>query len=605
MASSKVRVGQLITGYGIGAITSTVDGENLLVLAMKHWGFTQEERPEIIDDNLRAALGVRRIVSIRENENRPLVRKNITALRMPSWHYCVYCHHMTQVSKRAQMLERCSNSECKSKAVRKSTLIPVRLLTICKKGHLSDFPFQEVVHGPGSNTADHQLIYETNSGRSGFSGVKIKCKTCEKSTSLGGVLSFDYLTKKGFRCNGELPWLIDGQNQNCGADPIAVQKASSNIYFPLVMNSIYVPRSSEVYDERVLKFFEGASNFEIIKNFSGMPGWNSDMLWKVALNLQGDSINGFQENDDEIKHQLWEYFNHPPVKPEGRIQMEEYKALVKSPKVLSQKDFKVMKHDMEEYDLKNELAFKVDSIVLVERLKDTRAFCGFTRVMPKDELLGEGEEEELSLENIIRRSYGSTNEVLAHEVRGEGVFIKFAIDPLIEWSSREDVKREFSRLPDTVCADMGENLKNPIVFMLLHSLSHSLIYELSQVAGYSSTSIRERIYVDKVDEDENMAGILIYTADSDGEGSLGGLVRLGKPGLFEDILDGAIERNGWCSGDPICSEYGHQGPTSRLLAACHNCLILPETSCAHYNEFLNRLFVNSEWAQEDIGYFKN
>jgi hypothetical protein len=101
-----------------------------------------------------------------------------------------------------------------------------------------------------------------------------------------------------------------------------------------------------------------------------------------------------------------------------------------------------------------------------------------------------------------------------------------------------------------------------------------------------------------------MSGLMIYTADADGEGSLGGLVRLGEPLNLNLIFRNAINKNSWCSSDPICSEYGIQGSTMSNLAACHNCLILPETSCEYFNQYLNRRYLNTENYTDSIGFFK-
>ena len=44
--------------------------------------------------------------------------------------------------------------------------------------------------------------------------------------------------------------------------------------------------------------------------------------------------------------------------------------------------------------------------------------------------------------------------------------------------------------------------------------------------GYNAASIRERIY--STNDTLAMAGILLYTAAADSDGTLGGLVELGK-----------------------------------------------------------------------------
>ena len=49
-----------------------------------------------------------------------------------------------------------------------------------------------------------------------------------------------------------------------------------------------------------------------------------------------------------------------------------------------------------------------------------------------------------------------------------------------------------------------------------------------------------------------MSGFLIYTSAGDTEGSMGGLVRMGKEGNLESIVEKALENAQWCSSDPIC-----------------------------------------------------
>jgi Domain of unknown function (DUF1998) len=69
-----------------------------------------------------------------------------------------------------------------------------------------------------------------------------------------------------------------------------------------------------------------------------------------------------------------------------------------------------------------------------------------------------------------------------------------------------------------------------IRYILMHSFAHALMRQLSIECGYNAASLRERIY-SKPPEDENgaQAGMLIYTAAPDSEGTLGGLVNLGEP----------------------------------------------------------------------------
>ena len=102
-----------------------------------------------------------------------------------------------------------------------------------------------------------------------------------------------------------------------------------------------------------------------------------------------------------------------------------------------------------------------------------------------------------------------------------------------------------------------------------------------------------------------MAGILIYTASGDSEGTMGGLVRMGRPGFLEPIVRAALDDAMWCSVDPVCIEVGEygQGPDNCNLAACHGCALLPETACEEFNRFLDRAVLVGSHADASIGFF--
>ena len=102
-----------------------------------------------------------------------------------------------------------------------------------------------------------------------------------------------------------------------------------------------------------------------------------------------------------------------------------------------------------------------------------------------------------------------------------------------------------------------------------------------------------------------MNGVLIYTASGDSDGSLGGLVGLGKAGQIEDTIASALKNALWCTSDPICSQSAGQGPESCNLAACHNCALLPETSCEKGNRLLDRALLVGTISDPKMGYFNS
>jgi hypothetical protein len=181
----------------------------------------------------------------------------------------------------------------------------------------------------------------------------------------------------------------------------------------------------------------------------------------------------------------------------------------------------------------------------------------------------------------------------AHEVFGEGIYLEIA--PRVVESVLEGMELQHS---GAVAADlasasfMSQRLDLKMIslptFPLAHTFSHLLMKEIAFYAGYPLPSIRERIYVK---ENSSAVGILIYTADGDSEGSLGGLVRLAREDLITQLIAKMVRRQSWCAQDPICWESQGQGALGLNNAVCHGCAIIPETSCAHSNLRLDRRLI--------------
>jgi hypothetical protein len=127
-------------------------------------------------------------------------------------------------------------------------------------------------------------------------------------------------------------------------------------------------------------------------------------------------------------------------------------------------------------------------------------------------------------------------------------------------------------------------------FTVLHTLSHMVIREFSSMSGFSLGSVRERIYLDAIDDEDRIrsCGFLIYTSGSSSDGTLGGLVQQGSSiERIENVFKRALEGLEMCSNDPICIEHEpmFEEPNG---AACHSCVLLPETSCEFQNQMLDR-----------------
>jgi hypothetical protein len=241
----------------------------------------------------------------------------------------------------------------------------------------------------------------------------------------------------------------------------------------------------------------------------------------------------------------------------------------------------------------------IESVVLIERLREVQALIGFTRL----EAAGEDSPAKLA---PLRR--GPAEWVPAAEVRGEGLFLRLSEGKVLRWLAQsETLETQFLRAHKDWRTRRG--LEPAIGFpglryVLLHSLAHTLIRQFAVECGYAAASLKERIYSSTPDDEEPMAGILIYSAAPDSEGTLGGLVTLGETANLEQHLDQALEGLEICSSDPLCAETQPEQAFLYLHgAACHNCLFLPETSCERGNRYLDRTVLMPTMERGDFAFF--
>ncbi|QNI30835.1 DUF1998 domain-containing protein [Alloacidobacterium dinghuense] len=271
-----------------------------------------------------------------------------------------------------------------------------------------------------------------------------------------------------------------------------------------------------------------------------------------------------------------------------RIARDEDQLLIRAP-------------EMSKYD--TEVAGAFERIMLIHKLRETRALTGFTRVFPT---AAATLEEKVRL---LRRDSPLEPWLPAYLVYGEGIFFEFHEALIDQWEQRPEIGERIRRLDASYRILQGNRRQpfEPIVprFVLLHTIAHLLMNRLTFECGYSSAALRERLFVSP-NRKAPMAGILIYTAAGDAEGTMGGLVRMGQPGYLEPMIRRALEAASWCSADPVCLEMGRrggQGPDSCNLAACHGCALVPETACERFNRFLDRACVVGDIESPGLGFF--
>ena len=239
----------------------------------------------------------------------------------------------------------------------------------------------------------------------------------------------------------------------------------------------------------------------------------------------------------------------------------------------------------------------IQRVVLVHRLREVVAQVGFTRFESQGADIAGELPDELALELKVAPIARDADWLPAVENRGEGVFISFDAAAISNWFDRDKVQDRLATLSAGFAAWSKSHPNSSRAFpgaayYMLHTFSHLLMTAISLDCGYPASSLRERIYaLPGVPGQSPKYGVLIFTASSDAEGTLGGLVEAARK--IREFVRKALELASLCSNDPICANHepGQHDHAPLLGSACHGCVLVPETSCEQRNELLDRALV--------------
>lgn len=586
------------------------EGESLIIGGLDAWTYplSEGQREEFIitEDRLRKRLGVahfRLPPDFRKPGSgvvNPMLM--IPTYRFPEWHFCQWCGSMEKLTlfgsqRRCEGRKFTNGRFCDSVAQSKRRmLVPLRFVAACEKGHIRDFPWMKWVHGESDFGDGCKLRLGTGSSAS-LAGLYISCG-CGKIRSMGGSFAKGALTKAGVVCGAERPWLgdVEADEDRCGLELNVMQKGGSNVFFPIVVSSIYLPLWAEDASKDIINALEDASVWGMLSSSTVDGQLNEDSCRMIAQlkKLDADQFLYYAQKKFEGENLLQEAV----LVSEEEFRQDEYTALLEG---RGNPDSELSTRVMNPAEYGSPIKDYVSSITLVDQLRETKAFVGFSRVIPEDNPKYGEKLDLLKLDSKI-------NWLPAITVSGEGICFTLDDEKVNSWSLHEDVAERANRLSNSyynAALSRGVSAQSNISpkFILLHTLAHLLINQLSFDCGYGSSSLRERLFCDIEDASFPMTGMLIYTASGDSEGTMGGLVRQGNKGNFENILVRALKNALWCSSDPVCLESDGQGPGSCNLAACHGCALLPETACEKGNKLLDRVLLVGTPENRSLGFF--
>lgn len=621
-----VRASQAVLQYGVGAMVDFRD-RTLMTAAPEYWSGSVSH---IRDERLEKILHVDYFGKPRDKDDVKFA-EGISYVRFPEWYFCPSCRRFKPIGewvteyrakspKKAEedphMIQTMKCPKCFQE------LVVARIITACQEGHIDDFPWVKWVHcqnfgGPKEICSRPELTITTSSSASeGLEGLTLKCLNCGAAASLRGAFDpgkFEELDKKtdfryNFRCAGKHPWKHKTESCKSTEYPKVLQRGSSSVYFPVTESSLVIPPYSSIVTNKIDESAAYAEYKAVIASYLSTPGITAETIELLhnsqtqvyAQRIAQETAIPFDKVVGVLKRKNAAPDDGEYSTASVKYRAEEYEAIT-GETVIEAEDYGEFYREGVDISAYN-LPF-LKSISLIHKVREVQALVGFTRLKPVDSTDAPG-----SQAVVVPVKEPDTKWYPAYDVRGEGIFIEFDSSSINNWRSENQFLAErVALLNDNYKKSfIGENHPREITgkFLLLHTISHLLIKQLSFECGYGIASLKERIYCSEAADGKEMAGILIYTACGDSEGTLGGLVRQGRSDTFPSIFNKAIENARTCSNDPVCSLSQGQGRDSLNLAACYSCTLIPETSCEEFNCFLDRGVVVGTFDNPNLGFFQ-
>ena len=606
----ELRPSQLLHTFGIGSIVD-LPHLSVLVTGLEDWPLAscrpiQEDR---LLEQVRRRLGPQ----VQGLYSPPLPDENdglrpsfsdanhivgVPVAPFPRWMRCPFCHLLAPLKSGLFLLKavpgrpdltKYVHGNC-NKATQPSAL-PARFLLACEAGHLDDFPWDWFVRHlrPGCNGVLELQEY----GVSGEAAeVEVSCRECGARQRMAEAFGRD-APQHLPQCRGRRPQLRDFEAEPCRAPRQTILLGASNAWFAATLSTLYVPEAkADQLAKRVEEHWSSLSDADEVSVLRYLRKQGKlaafadveDAALLGAISAQRKARETSARAAEDLKTPEWRVFSRPDP-------------------ALNGPDF-----ELREVGVPSRWGKLLKRVVLAERLREVTALTAFTRIASSRDY-AEGEEMPAKVRAPISRSPPTF--VPAAEVRGEGIFLQFDEEELNRWATPLGAHSETFLQAHTAwrrrrAIDPPEAGFPGLRYVVLHSFAHALMRGLSLECGYGAASLRERIYArdDGDDEGESMAGVLIYTAAPDSEGTLGGLVRMGMPDELGRHIDRALRELTLCSSDPLCADHAPDIDGTTLHGACcHACLFAPETSCERGNRYLDRTLLVETVRSAGVGLF--
>ena len=589
-----VRLSHLLRDCSVGAVVRGPDSL-MVVQDTRTWdrpGNDPLERQIHYVDRVRNALGISQVLCAPppSAERNGTVLGWVPALRFPTWMRCLKCGLLHPAPWRRPRTKGSADRSTEAGAAGECAgcggrLEQVPWVLVHEEGYLADVPWHDLAHGDSRKPERRQCRHDWTEPylqlRDTGTERQIRCTRCGASERLrsGALPRLPYPSG-----TWQQPWVREPPAQSPEAPAWLMEINDVRVHSPVTRTALVIPPESRIRRGTVLDRLHGSSG-------------SRERLRKARNGLQRRSVMAqlareFRCDPQEIENAVARLAEGYPLY--GRsvtsddLLVDEYRALIEEiPELGEDEDFvtehhtggwKVLRGKLEA-GVARRAAGTVSRLIAVNRLKEIMVLTGFQRAG------GRPTPPDLS---------GESPWLPALELYGEGIFFTLDEKVLRRWEggdalreraetfARRHVQREGRGAPEL---DVEVSPR----FLLCHTLSHLMIRELEAKAGYPAASLKERIYC--ATGKDAMAGILIYVAVADEEGSLGGLMELAKPERFLRLLTGAFDSASWCSLDPVCAEQEGHGPDLLNRAACHACALVPEPSCPYGNVLLDRVFV--------------